>query len=278
MIAPERDRGAFLLTTSSKQIGRAASPSAVGDLSWARGPLAGVARATFLKVILAPVIQHYGHTTVTGLENLKGIRPPFLLAANHASHLDAPAILLALPSRLRRRTLVAAAADYFFDSPWKGTLVALAVGAIAVERRRASRTTLRALRGLLTEGWSLVVFPEGGRSLDGKLHGGKRGIAHLAVAAGVPVIPVGVLGTFAAMPTGKRWPTHGQLEVRFGSPLMPESLDGPSPGAARLREATNGIMASIQALTEMDGPQEEGKGLPSGSPRPVVAAPAWHWY
>jgi 1-acyl-sn-glycerol-3-phosphate acyltransferase len=127
--------------------------------------------------------------------------------------------------------------------------VALGLGAIAVERRRASRQSIRALRGLLTEGWNLVVFPEGGRSPDGRLRRGKRGIAHLAAAAGVPVVPVGVLGTFAAMPVGYLWPRRGQLEIHFGLPLLPNGSELNSAGSAGLRDATEGIMASIQALT-----------------------------
>ena len=264
--------------TTPTQIGSVPSQSAVGNFSWARGPLARCARATFLKVILAPLMEYYGHLKVTGLENLKGIRPPFLLAANHASHLDTPAILLALPSRLRGRTLVAAAADYFFESPWKGALVSLALGAIAVERRRAPRETIRAMRDLLIDGWSLVVYPEGGRSLDGRLRGGKRGIAHLAAAAGVPVIPVGVLGTFAAMPTGRLWPRHGQLEVHFGSPLLPDSSDALHAGGARFRDVTDGIMASIQTLTGQEISPDGGEISSPVPPLRVTARPAWHWY
>jgi 1-acyl-sn-glycerol-3-phosphate acyltransferase len=239
----------LLRTGNSTQIVSATSRSAAGYLSWACSPLARGVRAAFLQVVVTPLLEYYGHPKVTGLENLKGLRPPFLLAANHASHLDTPAILLALPPRLRSRTLVAAAADYFFDEPWKGALVALGLGAIAVERRRASRQSIRALRGLLTEGWNLVVFPEGGRSPDGRLRRGKRGIAHLAAAAGVPVVPVGVLGTFAAMPVGYLWPRRGQLEIHFGLPLLPNGSELNSAGSAGLRDATEGIMASIQALT-----------------------------
>lgn len=247
-----------------------------GDLSWARGPIARGVRASFDRLVLGPVIEHYGHTKVTGLENLKGLRPPFLIAANHASHLDTPAILMALPPRLRRRTLVAAAADYFFDAPWKGVLVALALGAIAVERRRASRQSLRTLRALLAEGWNIIVFPEGGRSPDGQLRGGKRGVAHLAVAAGVPVIPVGVLGTFAAMPAGSPWPKRGHFEVRFGAPLMPTRSELSNSEAARMRTVTDGIMTSIEGLTG----QEISLNPPTSPvPSPTLAArPAWHWY
>jgi 1-acyl-sn-glycerol-3-phosphate acyltransferase len=248
----------------------------VGDLAWARGPVARGVRAAFDRVVLGPIVQHYGHTKVTGMENLKGLRPPFLIASNHASHLDTPAILMALPPRLRRRTLVAAASDYFFDAPWKGVMVALALGAIAVERRRASKRSLRTLRGLLAEGWNIIVFPEGGRSPDGQLRSGKRGVAHLAVAAGVPVLPVGVLGTFAAMPAGSPWPRKGQFEVHFGRPLIPPRSDAADSGAARMRTVTEGIMASIEGLT---GQEISADQVVPPQPAPALAArPAWHWY
>ncbi len=225
-------------------------------------------RSALLNFVIGPVVRYYGHPRVRGLENLRGLRPPFLLAANHSSHLDTPAILLALPPRLRRRTLVAAAADYFFDGPWKGALVALAVGAIAVERERPPRQSMRLVRRLLQEGWNLVVFPEGGRSADGRLHRGKRGIAHLAAAAGVPVVPVGVVGTFAALPTGYHWPRRSQLEIRFGVPLFRGGADRPQPGPAGLRSATEGIMASIQALTGQElAPEEPARPGPAPAER-----------
>jgi 1-acyl-sn-glycerol-3-phosphate acyltransferase len=208
-------------TTSLREMDSRGTKLPGGDLAWARGPIARGVRSAFDRAVLGPIVQYYGHTKVTGLENLKGLRPPFLIAANHASHLDTPAILMALPSRLRRRTLVAAASDYFFDAPWKGVMVALALGAIAVERRRASRRSLRTLRGLLAEGWNIIVFPEGGRSPDGHLRSGKRGVAHLAVAAGVPVLPVGVLGTFAVH--ARRLPLAQAGSLRGALRLPPDA-------------------------------------------------------
>ncbi len=234
------------------------------DLPWARSPAARAVRSGLLNFVIGPVFRYYGRPTVFGLENLRGLRPPFLLAANHSSHLDTPAILLALPPRVRRRTLVAAAADYFFDEAWKGALVALAVGAIAVERERPPRQSVKLVRRLLSEGWNLVVFPEGGRSADGRLHSGKRGIAHLAAAAGVPVVPVGVVGTFAALPAGYHWPRRARVEVHVGSPLVTEGHPKPGPGPGGLRFATEGIMASIQALTGQELAQEGAHSGQSG--------------
>jgi 1-acyl-sn-glycerol-3-phosphate acyltransferase len=227
--------------------------------------MARAVRAGLLNFVIGPAFRYYGRPKVSGLENLRGLKPPFLLASNHSSHLDTPAILLALPPRLRRRTLVAAAADYFFDEAWKGALVALAVGAIAVERERPPRQSVKLVRRLLAEGWNLVLFPEGGRSVDGRLQIGKRGIAHLAAAAGVPVVPVGVLGTFAALPYGDHWPRHAQVEVRFGTPLFTAGRPKPGPGPGGLRTATEGIMASIQALTGQEyahDPSDEADASP----------------
>ncbi len=233
------------------------------DLPWARSPAARAVRSGLLNFVIGPIFRYYGRPTVFGVENLRLVRPPFLLAANHSSHLDTPAILLALPPRLRRRTLVAAAADYFFDEAWKGALVALAVGAIAVERERPPRQSMKLVRRLLADGWNLVVFPEGGRSADGRLHRGKRGIAHLAAASGVPVVPVGVVGTFAALPAGYHWPRRARVEVHFGRPLFTEGHPKPGPGPGGLRNATEGIMASIQELT---GQELAADGAHAGPP------------
>ncbi len=235
-------------------------------MPWSRTALAGAVRTAFILGVLRPIVQHYGHLRVSGLDNLSKLKPPFLLAANHASHMDTAAILLALPPRLRQRTLVAAAADYFFDAPWKGALVALAVGAIAVERRRSPLGSVKLVRRLVDDGWSLVVYPEGGRSTDGRLHGGKRGIAHLAAACRVPVVPVGVVGTYKALPAGKFLPHKSQVEVRFGEPLFTDTLPL-HPGPDGIRDATDGIMASIQALTGQElAPVTSGLQSVDGSP------------
>ncbi len=209
----------------------------------------GIARGFFLNGALRPIIRHYVHPKVSGLEHLEGVSPPLILAANHSSHMDTPLILNSLPKDLRRRTLVAAASDYFFASRLMGLFVSVAIGAVPMERRTASKESMAQVDQLLDQQWCLVMYPEGSRTLDGRLYKGKTGIARLALSAKVPVVPVGVVGTYGAMPAGRSWPVSGHAEVRFGKPLTFERYSLGAANQLVLRAITDQIMYDIMALT-----------------------------
>jgi 1-acyl-sn-glycerol-3-phosphate acyltransferase len=209
----------------------------------------GLARGFFLKGTLRPIIGHYVHPRVTGLENLSGQTPPLILAANHSSHMDTPLILNSLPHGLRRRTLVAAASDYFFANRLLGTFVSVAVGAVPLDRQVASKQNLAAMERLLKQNWCLVVYPEGSRSPDGLLYKGRTGVARLALSAGVPVIPVGITGTYSSMPAGRSWPISGHVEVHFGKPLTFDRYQSNTAHRIALRAITDEIMYQIMVLS-----------------------------
>jgi 1-acyl-sn-glycerol-3-phosphate acyltransferase len=204
---------------------------------WSRRRPAQIAREVAQKGGLEPVFRSQVRTRVEGLDVLSRIEGPVIFVANHASHLDTPLILLSLPDEWRRRTAVAAAADYFFDTWWRAVGSVLLFNTFPIERHGGS---MSATPGeVLAEGWSLVIFPEGTRSKDGWVGRFRMGAAFLACEYGVPVVPIAHRGTFAAMPRGQGWPSRGrrQLTVRFGEPLHP--LDGESPRsfAPRVRDA-----------------------------------------
>jgi len=210
---------------------------------------AKLARGLFIHGALRPIIKHYVHPKVTGLENLAGHKGPLILAANHSSHMDTPLVLDSLPWELRHKTLVAAATDYFFSSRVLGMFVSVAVGAVPMDRRSVSKQTMDKVESLLAQGWCLVIYPEGSRTLDGRLYRGKTGIARLALSSSVPVVPVGIVGTYHAMPAGRSWPVYGQVEVRFGKPLTFERYTLGVPNQLVLRAITDQIMYEIMALT-----------------------------
>lgn len=222
-----------------------------GDRMLAQKVGTGLARGFFLKGTLRPIIKHYVHPQVTGLENLSGQTPPLILAANHSSHMDTPLILNNLPRDLRRRTLVAAASDYFFANRMLGIFVSVAVGAVPLDRRFVSQQNLATMERLLGQNWCLVVYPEGSRTPDGRLYKGKTGIARLALSARVPVIPVGIRGTYSSMPAGRSWPISGHVEVHFGKPLTFDRYCHSAPSQIALRAVTDEIMYQIMVLSDV---------------------------
>jgi 1-acyl-sn-glycerol-3-phosphate acyltransferase len=160
------------------------------------------------------------------LDQLEGLRPPVVFVANHASHLDTPVILGSLPKAWRDRTLVAAAADYFFDAWWRAATTALVLNTFPVERAGGRQGTSTAER-LIQERWNLVVYPEGTRSQDGWAGRFRHGAARLCLEYRLPCVPIAVRGSFAAMPRGRSWPVPGRapISVRFGPPIVPEEGD-----------------------------------------------------
>ena len=104
------------------------------DTSWARGSAARIVREAMLLGVFGPLIDLYTRGTVVGREHLAAVSAPVLFVANHSSHMDTPVVLRALPTQWRRRTAVAAAADYFYRVPWLAHAVSLAFNTVPVAR------------------------------------------------------------------------------------------------------------------------------------------------
>ena len=170
-------------------------------------------------LLLFPALRFFIRITTIGTNALtKG--QPYIFAANHSSHLDAPTLLAALPLHLRLQVCVAAAADYFFTSYWKGMLVSLFLNAFAFERKGTGcYASLAHAQQLLARGHSLLIFPEGTRTEDGQIRHFKQGVGRLALKASVSVVPTWIGGTFAALPKGSYFPRYHQVVVKFGTPM-----------------------------------------------------------
>jgi 1-acyl-sn-glycerol-3-phosphate acyltransferase len=146
-----------------------------------------------------------------------------------------------------------AKSDYFVGTGLKGWFTRSlmhGLGAIKVERAggRAALTAFDGAIPVLKGGDMVAVYPEGTRSPDGRLYRGRTGVARLAVAAGVPIIPVGTLGTEKIQPIGQRFPAvrRGVVTVKFGKPI---ETTGRSDDRTSLRALTDEVMAEIQKLT-----------------------------
>jgi 1-acyl-sn-glycerol-3-phosphate acyltransferase len=211
--------------------------STVFPTAWSRTRPAKLAREVAQKAALEPLFRSQVRPHVEGLDVLTRVEGPVIFVANHASHLDTPLILLSLPDEWRRKTSVAAAADYFFDTWWRAVGSALLFNTFPIERRGGAMSSTPG--DVLTEGWNLVVFPEGTRSKDGWLREFRTGAAWLAVEYGVPVVPVAHRGTFAAMPRGQGWPSAGRkpVTIRFGEPIHPGEGESARSFGLRIRAA-----------------------------------------
>ena len=219
---------------------RPPAPSRTGvdfDTAWARTPAARLARAALLDLAIRPAVHALASPTVDGRERLDALEAPVIFAANHHSHADTGLLLALLPERFRRKAVVAAAADYFFDRRPKGTFHALTFGAVPMERTKVNRRSAVVATDLLADGWSLVIFPEGGRSPDGWAQEFRGGAAYLSVRSGRPVVPVYIDGTRQMWPKGQRLPRPHKVTVTFGAPISPDPGEDARRLAARLERA-----------------------------------------
>jgi 1-acyl-sn-glycerol-3-phosphate acyltransferase len=181
------------------------------------------------RIVAAPVI--------TGTDRIASVGSPAVFVANHASHIDTPLILTSLPERFRHKTVVAAGADYFFDKRWKGAMWAFLLNAIPIERNRPSPKSTRLTLSLVQEGWSLVIYPEGGRSPHGWGEPHRAGAAFLAQRAGVPVVPMHLEGTRRILRKGGDRLTPSRTHVTFGPALWAGENEDPRDFTTRIERA-----------------------------------------
>ncbi|HYD01144.1 MAG TPA: lysophospholipid acyltransferase family protein [Phycisphaerales bacterium] len=157
--------------------------------------------------------------SVVGREHLP-TQTPFVMVANHASHLDHAALRSALPLRLRVRTHPLAAGDVFFSSTLRAAVATRTINALPMWRKKVGPHALADLRDRLQVGdVGFVLFPEGARTRDGNLMKFKAGIGMLVAGLEVPVIPAWLDGCFRAMPPHTVVPRPRKITARFGAPL-----------------------------------------------------------
>ena len=196
------------------------------------------------RAVIAPIMRTLYRPHIEGRDNVPR-KGPVIFASNHLSFIDSVAIPMAAP----RPVHFLAKSSYF--ETWSSRTFFTALGAIPVERG-AGQAALDALdqqRALLESGSAVALYPEGTRSLDGRLYKGRTGVAFLALQSGAPVVPVGLINTDKVMPVGARVPSlRPRITVRFGRPLELGHHGPASSGKAR-RLATDEIMAAIHALS-----------------------------
>jgi long-chain acyl-CoA synthetase len=154
---------------------------------------------------------------VQGVENIPN-NQPYLLAANHTSHLDAGAVIVALHEKVDS-VAVLSAQDYFFNTPWKGWFFKTFFNLIPFERQGNFLSALRESQCRLSLRNPLLIFPEGTRSTNGELQPFQAGLGLLALKLNIPIVPVYIQGTFQVLPKGKLLPQRHPISVTFGTPL-----------------------------------------------------------
>ncbi len=213
--------------------------------AWGRGYLARVARHLIHSLYVRPYIRYVAHLEVRGLEHLSAPRP-LIFVANHTSNLDTPLILSSLPVATRRRTVVAAAMDNFFMDAKTAFKTVLVFNAIPIERHKVNRRSAQLALELVQDHWNLLIYPEGGRTPDGRLQEFKGGAAYLAERARATVIPTYVHGAgwlqgpkYAKAPQYANAPRQFRhpVIVAFGPALHPEPDENVRRFGARIEAA-----------------------------------------
>jgi 1-acyl-sn-glycerol-3-phosphate acyltransferase len=218
-------------------------PAPASDLGWARQEPVRTLRWLIQRGLLLPFTEVMAHPEVEGREWVRELDRPVIFAANHSSHADTSLILHALSDRARDRTVVAAAADYWFKRPMLGNLVSLFLNTFPFSRTGGAQAQLNASSRLLKSGWNLVLFPEGSRSPDGRIQEFKPGVGHLANETGTPVVPMHIRGAYQIMPRGQKLPLPGPARVRIGKPMAPQAKEGSREFTARVEKAVRALAA-----------------------------------
>jgi len=188
---------------------------------------------------------------ITGREHLPP-SPPFVMLANHQSHLDAPALAAALRGKSARRYCTLAAGDAFFANVPSAAFAAYSMNALPIWRDRSRLNDLAGLRTRLTEDALIfLLFPEGTRSRDGRMGPFHPGLGALVAATTVPVLPCHLSGTYEAWPASRLLPRPRPVQLKIGPALCFAAVQNRRPGwieiAARCEEAVRGLMPQTSA-------------------------------
>lgn len=216
------------------------------DTAWARRYPARAARVVLVEGVVRPAMDILAAPTVDGLDRLADLEGPAVFAANHHSHVDTPLLLSVIPEPWRHHIAIGAAADYFFGNRVTGALSALVIGAIPIERTKIARKSADDAAALIDDGWSFLIFPEGGRSPDGWGQPFRGGAAYLAARCSVPVVPIHIEGTARILRKGKTTPRLSNTRIAFGSPMRPAADEDSRRFAVRLE-------AAVAALADESG-------------------------
>jgi long-chain acyl-CoA synthetase len=193
---------------------------------------------------------------------------PYIVAANHSSHLDMGAILAAIRAALgpqeARRLHVLGAQDYFFDKPAKSWFFSTLFNVVPIRRDQTGLAGLRMARAILASGEPVLIFPEATRTRSGQMQEFKPGLGLLAFEANVPIVPAHILGTYQALPKGKLVPARHAVRVAFAPTVGMERYREDGSRAIPRDELYRRISLDVRSAIERVG---------SGPTEPMLATP-----
>jgi long-chain acyl-CoA synthetase len=253
--SPKSSESPESAASKHKTVGLAgARPASEGPIvfpSWNRTKLAWFLRRISLPTWILPLARVFMQLRVDGLEHLRDIKGPVVFASNHQSHMDTPAIFIALPARWRYWLAPAMAKEFFrahfypaefgrkkvfWNSLWY-YLACQFFNAFPLPQREAgTRQTLRYIGEVLGSGYSVLLFPEGRRLNEGELAPFRAGVGMIGARLDVPVVPVRIIGLDKVLHPKWKWPKRGPVVIKFGTPLRLEG-DDYSALAAQVHEA-----------------------------------------
>ena len=223
--------------------------------AWNRSLPARALRRASLPTWILPLGRIFARVDVRGLEHLEGLAGPVIFAANHQSHLDTPVILDALPPRWRYRVAPAMAKEFFkahfypeqfgrkayVQNSANYYLASLFFNAFPLPQRESgTRQTLRYIGELISQGYSILIFPEGRRTQKGEIAPFQPGAAMIAARLEVPVIPVRLEGLDRILHQSWKFPSRGLARVTFGAPMLLKGHDY-ADLSRRLEAAVTGL-------------------------------------
>jgi len=239
-LRPARDLGLPLAERLGSTRREPGLVEAIGQRAWA--------------LVTKGYLRVWHRLSVTGREHLPA-QPPFVLVANHTSHLDT-IVLASLVSRQARRHLYPiAAGDVFFETPSRALLSALLLNALPMRRQRAGRHALDELRARLVEDpCAYVLFPEGTRSATGEMQSFKAGLGMMVAGTEVPVVPCHLEGAFAAWPRTAKWPRPARLRVCIGAPLQFAAIDNARAGWLTIADEVGAAVRKLGGIAPAEPP------------------------
>jgi 1-acyl-sn-glycerol-3-phosphate acyltransferase len=210
------------------------------------GASASVLLFYFFRYGLAPLIKKIWIKEIVGLENLPK-KGPYIVASNHESYFDFICFWAVSPHQIQYL-----AAEKFYDSPfWRPIMVA--TGQIKVERKSNDKKKVHEqAHYILKNKGVLGIFPEGTRSRSGEIGKAYHGVTRFALEAKVPIVPVGMIGTYDILPPHKNFPALKQCKIKISPPINHSEHYEQEHTKELLRHLTDNLMLHIANLVNKE--------------------------